>query len=957
MKKPSPLILVGILFLSSVFLIANEGVADIWRTEAPSSEAPVRASHTEDLRNAANNVRIQCGLTNFSYEDPNLVPGDTLVRSVHIQELREAVSEIYASTKRVPPEFTDPDITPGQTPIRAVHFLELQQALEDAVKCGDGFCTEECGESCSSCEADCGSCCGNGTIDPGEDCDGSDLNGQTCVSLGFLGGGTLNCAADCTFYTDNCLAGPECGNGTAESGEECDGSDLRGRACADFGFAGGGTLSCDGDCNYDTTSCQGGGSCGDGVCDAGEEECDGADLCGQTCGSLGYDGGLLSCSAACAMDTSGCFICDNDGVCETDEVCATCDDCCDQCGNGSLDAGETCDGSDLDGMTCASFGFDGGTLSCSAFCEFDTSQCFYCNNDGVCDADEVCATCDDCCDACGNGAIDTGEDCDGARMGGETCPSLGYDGGTLACADCSFDTANCYYCDNDGVCDADEVCVTCDDCCDRCGDGSIDTGEQCDGSQLGGAACADLGFDGGTLACSDCTYDTSNCYRCGDGNCDPAEDPASCPEDCACTYGGWADRGCEARCPDSNCAEGYMCQRRTSPDAGCDDQYQCVSDRDCEPVAFCGDGAIDTGEDCDGGNLGGKTCGSLGYDGGTLSCSASCEFDTSGCYRCGDGNCDPAEDPASCPEDCSCTYGGWADKGCEIRCPDSYCAEGYMCQRRTSPDAGCDDQYQCVSDRDCEPVAYCGDGNCDSDEDPASCPEDCSCTYGGWANVGCDALCSKNPCADGYMCQRRTSSDAGCDDEYRCVSDRDCEPVAFCGDGAIDPGEDCDGGNLGGETCISLGFDGGSLSCLNCTFNTSGCTRSVCGNGVIEPGERCDGNPDLRCLEVDPSYYYGGDVGCLSDCSWYEFSNCCRRPTLSCCGDGRCESPENETNCPEDCGSAEVCGDGLCAPGEICDADCCSYYCDIDCPSGYVPGSCHCECKGGSGGGEPAIRK
>lgn len=39
-------------------------------------------------------------------------------------------------------------------------------------------------------------------------------------------------------------------------------------------------------------------------------------------------------------------------------------------------------------------------------------------------------------------------------------------------------------------------------------------------------------------------------------------------------------------------------------------------------------------EHCDGGDLGGATCESLGYAGGTLGCGGSCAFDTTGCNGC-----------------------------------------------------------------------------------------------------------------------------------------------------------------------------------------------------------------------------------------------------------------------------------------------------------------------------------
>ncbi len=49
------------------------------------------------------------------------------------------------------------------------------------------------------------------------------------------------------------------------------------------------------------------GYCGDGVVNQPSEECDDPDLNGQTCVGLGYDGGTLSCTAACLFDTSSCY--------------------------------------------------------------------------------------------------------------------------------------------------------------------------------------------------------------------------------------------------------------------------------------------------------------------------------------------------------------------------------------------------------------------------------------------------------------------------------------------------------------------------------------------------------------------------------------------------------------------------------------------------------------------------
>lgn len=55
----------------------------------------------------------------------------------------------------------------------------------------------------------------------------------------------------------------------------------------------------------------------------------------------------------------------------------------------------------------------------------------------------------------------------------------------------------------------------------------------------------------------------------------------------------------------------------------------------CTPAvkgtAYCGNGTIDSGEDCEAGNLNGATCVSEGFESGTLACGAGCSFDTTGC--------------------------------------------------------------------------------------------------------------------------------------------------------------------------------------------------------------------------------------------------------------------------------------------------------------------------------------
>ncbi|MBD3868355.1 MAG: trypsin-like peptidase domain-containing protein [Acidobacteria bacterium] len=61
-----------------------------------------------------------------------------------------------------------------------------------------------------------------------------------------------------------------------------------------------------------------------------------------------------------------------------------------------------------------------------------------------------------------------------------------------------------------------------------------------------------------------------------------------------------------------------------------------------------------------------------------------------------------------------------------------------------------------------------------------------------------------------------------------------------CDGGVIDPGEDCDGTDLGGETCVSQGFDSGVLACSgSCSFDTSGCDLAC-----MPKGDTCEVNSD-----------------------------------------------------------------------------------------------------------------
>lgn len=105
-------------------------------------------------------------------------------------------------------------------------------ACSVAGTCCSGNC---CGSVCttSSCT---GPTCGDNVKDTGEVCDGTDLNSQTCLSVGGgFSGGTLACNGSCSaFDTTGCVS-PTCGDGVTSGIEQCDdGNVTNGDGCSAY---------------------------------------------------------------------------------------------------------------------------------------------------------------------------------------------------------------------------------------------------------------------------------------------------------------------------------------------------------------------------------------------------------------------------------------------------------------------------------------------------------------------------------------------------------------------------------------------------------------------------------------------------------------------------------------------------------------------------------------------------
>ncbi|MFZ6180042.1 hypothetical protein [Nannocystis pusilla] len=119
----------------------------------------------------------------------------------------------------------------------------------------------------------------------------------------------------------------------------------------------------------------------------------------------------------------------------------------------------------------------------------------------------------------------------------------------------------------------------------------------------------------------------------------------------------------------------------------------------------------------------------------------------------------------------------------------------------------------------------------------------------------------------------RIAGPAACDPQTCRFAAEGC---LTCGNGVIDPGEECDPEDMSEPTCPGEGV----ATCRdNCTVDRSAC--AACGNGVVDVDEECDfaleiGDIALEidCVELDSPagvtrrYGSGTSTRCNSKCEW-----------------------------------------------------------------------------------------
>ena len=610
---------------------------------------------------------------------------------------------------------------------------------------------------------------------------------------GLIDNGTCDDGNACTV--DTCLGEGGCEH-TPLDGDEC----LDGDVCtiADHCEAGvcvGQPVNCDDDNACTVDACDGLGGC---VYETASALCDDGDPC--TVGDKCQDGGCvgsvtLVCDDGnpCTTDScgeKGCLYTDSDGPCDDGNACTEDDSC----------VKGACSGAQI---TC-----DDGNLCTTDSCDLK-SGCTFANNMQPCDDGDGCTGKDTCADgACLAGAemiCDDGNPCTD-----DACDS---DSG------CVF-TPNFAECDDNNTCTSNDSCVKGN--CIGLGDILCDDGNPCtiDSCEADGGCTHSMSIG----ACDDGDACTAK-DACMNGVCEPG--PAlQCDDGNPCTTDSCQDGGCVFAPNDGECDDGNVCTEASMCKAGV-----CLGTQPLD----CEDGNVCTTHACDPAN------GCIQVDN-----QAPCSDDdpcTLG-DSCANGSCQggvgaPVCDDGNICTDDSCVTG----KGCVYTANESKCDDGSAC---TLGDTCKDGWCAFTAILNCDDGNACTDDTCDVKEGCISTNNEAPCSDGNICTVG--DSCSEGACAPG-------ADSLECDDGLYCNGEESCDSKIGCLSGEAPTGDDgiactvetCDEDldqvvSVPSNNACELPAD--SLCQVAMCDVDQGCVLETelncCGNGIVEPGEDCD---------------------------------------------------------------------------------------------------------------------
>lgn len=604
--------------------------------------------------------------------------------------------------------------------------------------------------------------CGDGKKDDGEHCD-------TAIPAGEPGACPSACVAEDACHPSQ-LEGSGCLTQckpypitTTESGDGC--------------CPAGADSNSDADCAA---------RCGNSIIEAGET-CDPAETCpsAMTCQSANVclratiAGDAASCTATCTMQPiEECM--SGDGCCPSACANDTDNDCSASCGNGVVDvnAGELCEPMSTtqacptscnDMNACTADFFTGSARNCNLACT-SVPTLVPLTGDGCCPPGANANNDRDCPAVCGNLIVEPGERCDGRCPTQSDCVDTNpCTRDALAGTDCGVMCTHTLInaaASGDGCCPAGANATNDGDCQPSCGNGVIELGELCDGRCPTSASCNDgdscttdeVVGEGCQRSCVNrpmpasgnvrdgCCPNGANlntdadCAGCGNGRldpgelCDPCDDP--CTDTDPCTDDKQTGSGCNVECKHE--------RKMTSPSGdGCCLNGPSFDDTDCEPPdPMCGNGRVESGEDCDG-------------------------------VPPAVGACPPCEDADPCVE----TRRAMPCKAA--------CATSMKDPSGPRVDGCCPRGANKNTDTDCE--AMCGNEAVEPGEmcDPCpACVDTDPCTREVETGTGCNRNCEHVPIT------APDSGDMCCPQGANANNDSDCRPR--CGNGEIEGNEECD---------------------------------------------------------------------------------------------------------------------------------------------------------------------
>ncbi|MGB0592149.1 MAG: hypothetical protein ACPGU1_20895, partial [Myxococcota bacterium] len=332
-----------------------------------------------------------------------------------------------------------------------------------------------------------------------------------------------------------------------------------------------------------------------------------------------------------------------------------------------------------------------------------------------------------------------------------------------------------------------------------------------------------------------------------------------------------------------------------------------------------------------------------------LNCDAF-GFDNGACEpngpKCGNQLCEPGEDNINCPQDCDgapqCPDGG--EKDCDGVCHpidiidalmnNQQCDDELNCDAFGFDNGACDGAPQCPDggEKDCNGVCHPID-IIDALMNNQQCDDELNCDAFGFDNGACappEPFCGDNQCN-------------GDEQPWTCINDCPAKPGEVCEDpsdyGAEEPLPvfDCDGVCFSGYNIDALLQNNACDGVLNCDafgFDNGACEPGPeCGDNICEPGEdeeNCPGDcAQAPCQDNEIADCDGvcQDAGMVADflgnticdpflnCDDFQADNgdCA---TSSDCGDGICSDNEDHLNCAQDC-----IDDTACPPGQMMACD------------------------------------